>query len=214
MSAVHRRGMKLERAKKDGKRFLNPVPTELGGAAMIPKFIWTKLRNRQETVPKVAPGPFRTDAGVYGRAPASGLRVTWFGHSAMLVEMDGVRMLVDPVWDERAAPVSWAGPKRFFAPTLPLSEMPRLDAVLVSHDHYDHLGKKTVEELARQMPEVRWITSLGVGGDFAEVWGAAGAGDGTGLDGGDGGRRRWGSDAAGDLGADAALFGAVGVEPF
>ena len=160
---MHRTGMKLERAKKDGKLFLNPVLTEVGGVAMIPKFIWTKLTNKLETVPKVPPGPFWTDAAVYGRMPESGLRVTWFGHSAMLAEVDGVRLLVDPVWDERAAPVEWAGPKRFFAPTLPLSEMPKLDAVLISHDHYDHLGKKTVEELARRMPGVRWITSLGVG---------------------------------------------------
>ena len=56
---------------------------------------------------------------VYEKPPASGLRVTWMGHSSTLLEIDGVRVLVDPVWEQRAAPVEWAGPKRFFAPPLP-----------------------------------------------------------------------------------------------
>jgi L-ascorbate metabolism protein UlaG (beta-lactamase superfamily) len=114
-------------------------------------------------VPEVPPGPFLTNASIYATAPKSGLRVTWFGHSSMLVEMDGARVLIDPVWDERAAPVQWFGPKRFFRPTMRLGEMPRLDAVLISHDHYDHLGKGTVERLEKLQPGVQWITSLGVG---------------------------------------------------
>jgi L-ascorbate metabolism protein UlaG (beta-lactamase superfamily) len=81
----------------------------------------------------------------------------------MLLEIDGVRVLMDPVWEERASPLKWAGPKRFFAPTLALEELPRLDAVLVSHDHYDHLGEETVRRLALVQPGVRWVTSLGVG---------------------------------------------------
>jgi L-ascorbate metabolism protein UlaG (beta-lactamase superfamily) len=81
----------------------------------------------------------------------------------MLVEIDGVRLLIDPVWDQRAAPVQWAGPKRFFAPTLRLEELPRLDAVLISHDHFDHLGEGTVRQLAELQPRARWVTSLGVG---------------------------------------------------
>src|ERR1700722_6857266 len=61
----------------------------------------------------------------------------------MLMEIDGVRVLMDPVWEERASPFSWMGPKRFFEAPLRLEELPRIDAVLVSHDHYDHLGKET-----------------------------------------------------------------------
>ena len=153
----------LARARKDGKKFLNVVETTVGGPGMLPRVIWQKLTNKLETAPKVAPGPFRTDVRVYETAPASGLRVTWFGHSAMLVEIDGVRLLVDPMWDERASPVRWAGPKRFFAATVPLQDLPVVDAVLISHDHYDHLGSETVRELAKLWPEVRWVTSLGVG---------------------------------------------------
>jgi L-ascorbate metabolism protein UlaG (beta-lactamase superfamily) len=85
------------------------------------------------------------------------------GHSSMLVEIDGARVLVDPVWDERASPMQWMGPKRFFAPTLSLEKLPKLDVVLVSHDHYDHLGEGTVRRLAELQPKARWVTSLGVG---------------------------------------------------
>jgi L-ascorbate metabolism protein UlaG (beta-lactamase superfamily) len=126
---------------------------------VLPKYI----ANREERVPRRPVGPFRTDAALYATAPASGLRITWFGHSSMLVEIDGVRVLIDPVWDQRASPRQWFGPKRFFAPTLALEELPRLDAVLLSHDHYDHLGEGTVRRLAALQHEARWVTSLGVG---------------------------------------------------
>jgi L-ascorbate metabolism protein UlaG (beta-lactamase superfamily) len=87
------------------------------------------------------------------------------GHSIMLVEIDGVRVLLDPVWDKRAAPVSWAGPKRFFEAPLPLGELPAIDVVLVSHDHYDHFGQETIRRLAKleAASEAQWVTSLGVG---------------------------------------------------
>jgi L-ascorbate metabolism protein UlaG (beta-lactamase superfamily) len=83
----------------------------------------------------------------------------------MLIEIDGTRVLVDPVWDNRSSPVSWAGPKRFFDAPLPLTELPPIDAVLISHDHYDHLGKQTIRNLAQleSISEAQWVTSLGVG---------------------------------------------------
>jgi L-ascorbate metabolism protein UlaG (beta-lactamase superfamily) len=87
------------------------------------------------------------------------------GHSSLLVEIDGVRLLVDPVWDERASPSQWAGPKRFYAAPLRLEDLPGVDVVLVSHDHYDHLGEATIRRLAglESMRGARWVTSLGVG---------------------------------------------------
>ena len=118
--------------------------------------------------PKTPPGPFKTDPGAYDASPQSGLRVTWFGHSSSLVEIDGVRVLIDPVWDERAAPTNWIGPKRFFPPTLALEDLPAIDAVLISHDHFDHLGEGTVRQLAQlaqmeSMRKTRWIAPLRVG---------------------------------------------------
>jgi len=154
----------LRRAERVGRRFVNPVPTALGGPGLMFKLLPRLMFSKEERVPRRPPGPFRTDASIYAAPPASGLRVTWIGHSSTLVEIDGVRILLDPVWDRRASPFSWIGPARFFAPPMALEELPALDAVLVSHDHYDHLGAATVRRLARLQPRARFLTSLGVGG--------------------------------------------------
>jgi L-ascorbate metabolism protein UlaG (beta-lactamase superfamily) len=155
----------LQKARRDGKQFLNPVPTSAGGLSLMFKVLPLYLRNKEQRTPTQPLGPFTTDPRAYETPPASGLRVTWFGHSSLLVEIDGVRILIDPVWDERAAPVQWAGPKRFFPPTMALEDLPPIDAVLLSHDHYDHLGEGTVRQLG-SMPALaatRWIAPLGVG---------------------------------------------------
>jgi L-ascorbate metabolism protein UlaG (beta-lactamase superfamily) len=163
--------MTLSKARRLGKQYENPVPTKIGGISIMfkvgPRFFFgAKARSPQEPL-----GPFRTDHLIYKTPPASGLRVTWFGHSSSLVEIDGVRILIDPVWDQRAAPTTWAGPKRFFPPTLALAELPRIDAVVISHDHYDHLGAHTVKSLPRltSLMHARWITPLGVGDLLASM---------------------------------------------
>jgi L-ascorbate metabolism protein UlaG (beta-lactamase superfamily) len=157
--------MTLRPAEKDGRKFLNPVPSSLGSASAMLKTLPKFFLGATERSPKTAPGPFRTDARIYTTPPQSGLRVTWFGHSSLLVEIDGVRVLIDPVWDERAAPTTWAGPKRFFPPTLALRDLPAIDAVIISHDHFDHLGAQTIRQLAQteNSRRARWITPLGVG---------------------------------------------------
>jgi L-ascorbate metabolism protein UlaG (beta-lactamase superfamily) len=155
----------LRRADKAGRKFLNPVPTTIGGLSTLFKVLPRFLSNKAEKFPRKPLGPFRTDVSVYGVGPESGLRVTWMGHSSLLLEIDGVRVLMDPVWDERASPSRWAGPKRFFAAPLQLEEIPKVDVVLVSHDHFDHLGEMTIRRLAglESMRGVQWVTSLGVG---------------------------------------------------
>jgi L-ascorbate metabolism protein UlaG (beta-lactamase superfamily) len=155
----------IKKALRKGKQYLNPVPTSVGDWSLFIKVMYLYLTNKEERTPKGPLGPYRTDSGVYERPPASGLRVTWFGHSSLLVEIDGMRVLIDPVWEQRAAPVQWFGPKRFFAPTLRLEQLPRIDVVLVSHDHYDHLGIDTLRDLAKAAAaaNAQWITSAGVG---------------------------------------------------
>ena len=155
----------LHRAVRQDGKFQNPVPTRVDGLSVIFKIVPLYLTSKEEKVPLETLGPFHTDARVYAAPPKSGLRVTWFGHSSILLEIDGTHILIDPVWDTRAAPTRWAGPKRFFAPTLRLEEMPLIDAVLVSHDHYDHLGKATVQRLSKlpALKKSQWVTSLGVG---------------------------------------------------
>jgi len=144
---------------------VNPVPTKVGGFSMIFKvgprfFLGAKARSPQTPL-----GPFHTDARIYDTAPRSGLRITWIGHSTSLVEIDGMRLLLDPMWDEHAGPTGWTGPRRFFPAPVALRDLPPLDAVIVTHNHYDHLGAGTVRNLATLAParNAQWITTLGVG---------------------------------------------------
>ena len=155
----------IERSQRNGTRFLNPVPSSVGGLSIFLKVFWRFLAGREERTPKQKLGPFRTDPRVYETAPASGLRVTWMGHSSSLLEIDGARILIDPVWEKRAAPVEWAGPRRFFPPPLVLQDLPPIDIVIVSHDHFDHLGANTVRQLSslKAVANARWLTPLEVG---------------------------------------------------
>ena len=92
----------------------------------------------EDRVPST-PLPLVNPVALWGKRPASGLRLTWLGHSTLLIEIDGARVLTDPVWSNRVSPLPFAGPKRFHPPPAPLAALPRLDAVILSHDHYDHL---------------------------------------------------------------------------
>jgi L-ascorbate metabolism protein UlaG (beta-lactamase superfamily) len=111
-------------------------------------------------VPRVAL-PVDDPRARWTRPVETGLRVTWLGHSTLLLEVGGRRVLTDPVFGERASPFSFAGPRRFHPTPVRLDELPPLDAVLLSHDHYDHLCKATMTALAKGAVPV--VTSLGVG---------------------------------------------------
>ena len=106
--------------------------------------------------------------GRFAAPPASGLRLTWMGHSSVLIELEGARVLTDPIWGERASPFSWLGPRRWYAAPVPLAQLPELDAVLISHDHYDHLDHPTI--LALRDRTRRFVVPLGVGAHLA-YWG-------------------------------------------
>ncbi len=100
--------------------------------------------------------------------PASGLRVTWLGHSTVLAELDGRRVLFDPVWGMRCSPFSFVGPRRLHPAPVPLASLGKLDAVVISHDHYDHLDLPTIRDLAAS--DVHFAVPLGVGAHL-ERWG-------------------------------------------
>jgi L-ascorbate metabolism protein UlaG (beta-lactamase superfamily) len=108
-----------------------------------------------------APLPLESPLAAWTTPVESGLRITWLGHSTMLLESDGVRVLTDPVFGERASPLSFAGAKRFHPVPATIAQLPALDAVLLSHDHYDHLCAASMREIAKLRVPV--ITSLGVG---------------------------------------------------
>jgi len=94
------------------------------------------------------------------RVPKGSLFVTPVGHATFLIQLDGVNILTDPIWSDRCSPVSWAGPKRHRAPGIRFEDLPPIDAILVSHNHYDHLDLPTLKRLARKGAP-RAITTLG-----------------------------------------------------
>jgi L-ascorbate metabolism protein UlaG (beta-lactamase superfamily) len=119
------------------------------------------------SIPETSPPILRRSASDFESSPASGLRITWLGHSTLLVEIDSYRILIDPVWGERTSPFTWMGPERFHEPPLPWNELPTLDAVLISHDHYDHLDMPTIRRLIDS--DVPILVPLGVGAHL-EHW--------------------------------------------
>jgi N-acyl-phosphatidylethanolamine-hydrolysing phospholipase D len=119
-------------------------------------------------------GSFRTRPGAPERTPNDGafLRenaghsiptVTWVGHATLLIQMDHVTFLTDPIWSDTASPISFAGPRRFVEPGVKLDNLPPIDFVVISHNHYDHLDLATLEALAARDPATRFFVPLGNG---------------------------------------------------
>ena len=157
-------------APRTGDRFVNLVgPRERpGGLAMWPFFLrkaWTSIVPRNGGAPWV-----RYDRERLMHNPS----ITWIGHSTMLVRMDGVTFLTDPMFSERASPISFLGPKRHVPPGVPLNELPPIDFATLSHSHYDHTDLPSIAELAKR--GTRFIVPLGmaelvrgVGGEAIEL---------------------------------------------
>jgi L-ascorbate metabolism protein UlaG (beta-lactamase superfamily) len=152
----------------NGKIFINPVPVKLMKDGTMSDTMWKLISVKEERRPKQKLGPFESDTYRINSANTSGLRVTWINHSTVLIEIDGKRFITDPVWSKRASPVFFAGPSRFFDPPLKLEDLPHLDGVIISHDHYDHLDDKTIKKLADT--GVNFFMPLGVGKYFFK-WG-------------------------------------------
>jgi L-ascorbate metabolism protein UlaG (beta-lactamase superfamily) len=166
-AAKHR----LERMKASplwtGRAFDNkhPVLPKLRHQTQRPslrEFFFIKNGEPSTPLPSLDPRP------AWSRPLQTGLRATWLGHSTVLIEIDGLRILTDPVWGDRASPFGWLGPKRFQPVPVALSALPPIDLVLISHDHYDHLDFPTI--VALNKIGVTFLTSLGVGSHL-ERWG-------------------------------------------
>ena len=176
-------GPRLERMQESpqwrarGARFEDVVPRggsvyaylrrQIGWGAMSDWLLGGSKHRRPKTQVPLLQG-CKQDFAV---APQSGLRVSWLGHSTSLVEIDGARVLIDPVWSDYAGPMMLMGQRRFFPPPLPLAELPEIDFVVISHDHYDHLDYPTVRKLAANT-RAQFVMPLGVGAHL-EAWGIA-----------------------------------------
>lgn len=175
MKALGKRpgGLRLERMRSSplwaGEAFRNihPVLPGLRDAGARPPSLSEFLCGGERRVPQQEL-PSINPRDAWSRAPSTGLRATWLGHSTVLIEIDGRRVLTDPVWGPRASPSRLIGPKRFQPVPVALRSLPPIDLVIVSHDHYDHLDYVTIRELAKI--DVPFVTSLGVGAHL-EAWG-------------------------------------------
>ena len=157
-------GLRQERVKAskqhDGATFKNPTGLGPGLKGNPLPLLGEYFFGDAERAPN-QPLPLERPHEPWTRQVSSGLRVTWLGHSTVLLELDGFRVLTDPVFGDRASPLTFAGPKRFHPVPASLDELPPLDAVLLSHDHYDHLCRPTMTALAKKTVPI--ITALGVG---------------------------------------------------
>jgi L-ascorbate metabolism protein UlaG (beta-lactamase superfamily) len=164
------RRVRMERSPQwstDGDKFVNPQPLVNDGWAMLTG-AFSASPHRSPAADDARSWPVPVSRGRFATTPASGMRATWLGHSTALVELDGHRVLTDPVWSDRASPLGWLGPRRWYPPPLPLAELPALDAVVVSHDHYDHLDRPSIVALREKT--ARFVVPLGVGAHLVN-WG-------------------------------------------
>jgi L-ascorbate metabolism protein UlaG (beta-lactamase superfamily) len=170
-------GLRLERIANsslwsgEGFRNIHPISPKLRDLS-APRPTLTEFLCGGERRTPPGPLPSVDPTATWTRPAGTGLRATWLGHSTVFIEIDGLRVLTDPVWGMRASPSRLIGPKRFQPVPVPLRKMPDIDVVVISHDHYDHLDYPTIRELARR--DVPFVTSLGVGAHL-EAWGVPAA---------------------------------------
>lgn len=149
---------------KDGK-FVNVEPqaaTEITWDFLKEQFFGTQKREPDGVVPIV-----RVNPDVFTEPASQILKTTWFGHATVLVELEGKRVLIDPVFSERVSPFSYAGPKRLHPVPIELSKVTNIDAVVISHNHYDHLDEATTRHLAAN--GTHFYVPLGVGAHL-DAW--------------------------------------------
>lgn len=156
--------MQLATHHRPGGGFQNPWPSaQMHGFLDFLK--WSLIeRRRNPRRPDPDPASFiQAHADfVVPRADPEILTITWVGHTTFLIQIGGLNVLTDPVWSERASPVQFIGPRRWVPPAVDFDRLPPIDAVLLSHDHYDHLDAPTISRLVERYPAIGWFAPLGV----------------------------------------------------
>lgn len=153
----------MDRPAHHGKgRFRNPAVIDRGGLGVLLPFLARRFAGFWRDRPGAPPIVANDGAFLRENARHSEPTVTWVGHATVLVQMDHRTFLTDPIWSDKPFPVSFVGPKRFAPPAIELAALPKIDFVLISHNHYDHLDVPTLRWLAAQ--GTRFLVPLGDGG--------------------------------------------------
>lgn len=168
-------GTRLQRIERSqhysGGMFHNPAAIADRRTGSTTEVIYEQLTGWRRRRPPM-PVPVRSlDPKDIADAPNSGTRVTWLGHSTVLAELGSRKVLFDPVWSERCSPFPYFGPPRQHRPPIALDDLPDIDVVAISHDHYDHLDHTAVTGLAART-SAEFVVPLGVGAHL-ERWGVA-----------------------------------------
>ncbi|HEV2541581.1 MAG TPA: MBL fold metallo-hydrolase, partial [Methylobacterium sp.] len=143
----------------DGERFFNPGPEPTAGGHGGPARFFNRWLGADERAPWPEQVPVRQSVPPR-RIDGEEMLVTWIGHATVLVQTNGLNILTDPVWSEVVSPFPPIGPNRVRAPGVALERLPKIDLVLISHNHYDHMDLPTLKRLwARDRPLI--VTSLG-----------------------------------------------------
>jgi L-ascorbate metabolism protein UlaG (beta-lactamase superfamily) len=152
-----------------GGRFDNVVPKTQRTTAQSWDYLKRQMMgNEMRTPPPPCPPVIRLNPEDFKKPPTPGSRAIWFGHASVYLEIDGARIMLDPMLSDYASPLMRIGPKRFHPPPLALESLPKIDAVVISHDHYDHLDMNTTKHLSRVGSH--FVVPLGVGAHL-ERWG-------------------------------------------
>ena len=162
-------GERLERMRQS-KQFINgrfentpPYVSDMSMLAELKAYLGEQVREPRFEVPVV-----KMLAADLAKPPAPGLRAWWLGHASVLIEIDGVRILTDPALSQRTSPFQFVGPQRLHPAPLPLADWKNIDAVVISHDHFDHLDMDTIQQLARS--GTHFYVGLGIGAHL-QRWG-------------------------------------------
>ncbi|MDG1443761.1 MAG: MBL fold metallo-hydrolase [Pseudomonadales bacterium] len=149
----------------DGREFFNRTPLSQKPLDVLSFGLGSLTKSEQwptwiDNQPAQTPLPSVTD----------GIKVTYINHATTLIQVQGLNIMTDPIYSERASPFQWAGPKRVRAPGIAMKDLPNIDVILISHNHYDHLDVETLRQLtARQAKPPLVLSGLGVGELFAKI---------------------------------------------
>jgi N-acyl-phosphatidylethanolamine-hydrolysing phospholipase D len=177
-----------------GGGFANPWPDSApsGSPLSVLKWQWQRLRYGVPKLPPASSLPVARPNVTHPAAPADDMRLTWLGQSSFLLQIAGLNLLTDPLLSRRASPFAHLGPERLVAAPLSVADLPRIDAVLLSHDHYDHLDTATCRSLLRRFGSglpfftplgyERWFARLGATRVIERDWWQRASLDGTGLE--------------------------------